>query len=251
MFMSGIDKYTLKKYLSDRQFRRVRYLVNTSKVFRQFMFPASRATCNICNYNGRFRPFGQPPRYGAECISCGSFERHRLLKLWWDANKESLRGARVLHFAPESSVQQFVKHQVREYHSADLEPGRAELALSIEKTGLPSESYDLIICLHVLEHVDDRRALLELRRILARDGTLIIMVPVVEGWDTTYENSAIVRPAERTVHFGQWNHVRTYGRDLRDRISKAGFQLEEVTAGAPLMFQHGLLAGEKVFVCRK
>ncbi len=249
--MLGISKLTLKKYLSDRQFRRVRYLVNTSKVIGQLILPASRATCNICNYHGRFRPFGQPPRYGAECIGCGSFERHRLLKLWWDANKESVRGARVLHFAPEPNVQQFVEPQVGEYHSADLEPERAKLALNIEKTGLASESYDLIICLHVLEHVDDRGALLELRRILARDGILIVMVPVVEGWDITYENSAIVRPAERTAHFGQWDHVRTYGRDLRDRISKAGFQLEEITAGPPLMFQHGLLAGEKVFVCRK
>ena len=244
-------KYTLKKFLSDRQYRFFRYQINTAMVIRQFLLPTTRGSCNICNYNGRFRPVGAPPRYGAECINCGSFERHRLMKLWWDANKESLKGARVLHFAPEQNVQQFVKPWVREYHSADLEPGRADLALSIEETGLPSESYDLIICSHVLEHVDDRKALLELRRILTKDGMLLIMVPIVEGWDQTYENPSIVQPEERLRHFGKSDHVRIFGRDLRDRIAKAGFQLQEMTAGPPLMFQHRLLAGEKVFVCRK
>ena len=141
---------------------------------------------------------------------------------------------------------------MREYHSADLEPGRADLALSIEETGLPGESYDLIICSHVLEHVDDRKALLELKEeILSKDGILLIMVPIVEGWDKTYENLSIVQSEERIHHFGKSDHVRIFGRDFRDRIAKAGFQLQEMTAGPPLMFQHRLLAGEKVFVCRK
>lgn len=244
-------KYTIKKYISDAQFRLIRYAVYTLSVGRQFALPRKKATCNICNYSGAFRPFGHPPRYGAECVGCGSVERHRLLKLWWDQNLEFVKRARTLHFAPELGVQQFVTPTVREYHSADIEPGRAELVLNIERIQASDESYDLIICVHVLEHVNDKIAMSELYRVLTGEGILIIMVPIVEGWKSTYENPSIVDARDRLYHYGQKNHVRIYGRDLRDRLTAAGFQLEEITAAPPLMLEHSLLPGETVFVCRK
>jgi SAM-dependent methyltransferase len=237
--------------LPDNQLRSLRYLAYTLSVGKQFMAPSQRARCNICNYEGRFRPFGHPPRYGAECVGCGSKERHRLLKLWWDDNSHLTGTARVLHFAPERSVQRFVKHAVKEYHSADREPGRAELVVDIETISLPDESYDLIICSHVLEHVDDRKALSGLYRILTRNGVLIVMTPIVEAWKTSYEDIRITNPKERVLHFGQSDHVRLYGRDLRDRIRKIGFQAEEMIAYPPLTLKHSLLPGETVFICRK
>jgi hypothetical protein len=77
------------------------------------------------------------------------------------------------------------------------------------------------------------------------------MTPVAEGWDTTYENAAVTDPRGRTVHFGQWDHVRYFGRDLRDRIRRAGFTLDEfVTDGADCV-EFSLLRGERVFIATK
>jgi ubiquinone/menaquinone biosynthesis C-methylase UbiE len=88
---------------------------------------------------------------------------------------------------------------------------------------LPDECVDLVLCLHVLEHVDDdRRAMAEVHRILRPSGHFIVMVPIEEGWEVTYENPKVVSPRQRLLHFGQEDHVRFYGRDIRNRLTAAG-----------------------------
>ena len=104
---------------------------------------------------------------------------------------------------------------------------------------------------HVLEHVNDERALNEISRILTPDGAVLIMVPIIEGWDQSYEDSSITDVNDRIRHFGQWDHVRIYGRDLRERIVRAGFRLVEFTAVEPDVQHYGLLRGEKLFVAYK
>jgi SAM-dependent methyltransferase len=122
----------------------------------------------------------------------------------------------------------------------------------MEEIELPEDSFDCVICNHVLEHVDDRKATREIHRILSENGLLIASVPIIEGWETTYENPAISSAAERTLHFGQFDHVRFYGRDFRDRVCEAGFVLEEeFTAGGEDSVKHGLIRGEKIFIFRK
>ena len=87
------------------------------------------------------------------------------------------------------------------------------------------ETFDVIYCSHVLEHVeDDRRAISEFHRILKRDGWAILLVPVAN--ETTYEDPSIIDPAERLKHFGEVDHVRRYGRDYVDRLRDAGFGVE-------------------------
>ena len=137
------------------------------------------------------------------------------------------------------------------YQTADLfEP--ADLTLNLEAIDLPDESIDLIIANHVLEHVDDGKASIELSRILSSNGILMCMVPIVEGWATTYENSNIITDKDRLLYFGQDDHLRFYGRDFRDRISKGGFNLrDEITAEGEDVIRYGLLRGEKVFVFEK
>jgi hypothetical protein len=103
----------------------------------------------------------------------------------------------------------------------------------------------------VLEHLDDRKALREIRRILADDGLAILTVPLIEGWDRTYEDPAITDPGARELHFGQDDHVRYYGKDFRDRLREAGLVFEEVTAQPADVLRYGLLRGEKVFICRR
>jgi SAM-dependent methyltransferase len=161
-----------------------------------------------------------------------------------------LSGA-LLHFAPEEHVAALLKTYPIQYVSADLYASNVDLNLNIEKINLPDEQCDTIICIGVLEHVNDRVALLELHRVLKRDGILIFMVPVVDGCSTTYEDETITSPEEREIHFRQHDHVRLYGADLIQRIRNAGFEFQVHVAFGKEAVRYGLLMGEKIFVCRK
>jgi SAM-dependent methyltransferase len=208
--------------------------------------------CPICGYHGLFHSYGNPRRRDALCPKCGSLERHRLLKLWFERNVDSLRGGRALHFAPEECIKAILGPVAGKYLTADIVDGRADKTLNIESmSGEPDASYDWVICSHVLEHVDDRKALAELRRILKPNGIVIIMIPIVEGWANTHEDAAVRTAEGRKLFFGQGNHVRYYGADVRDRIAAAGFTLEEFTAVEPQVSQFGLVRGEKVFVAKR
>jgi SAM-dependent methyltransferase len=207
-------------------------------------------TCPSCGYRGPFRAYGDPPRLDALCPGCESLERHRLLCLA-TAERGLFQGGRALHFAPEPAVTRFVRPCVERYDTADIAQGRADQVLDLEDIRVPDACYDWVIASHVLEHVDDRKALAELRRILRPGGVLVAMVPIVEGWEHTYENEAVTTPQQRVLHFGQSDHVRWYGRDFRDRVRTAGFELEEWAASPQACIEHGLARGERVFVCRR
>src|SRR5690606_24367669 len=152
---------------------------------------------------------------------------------------------------PEAVVAEALRGRGGSYHSADLMPGRAELVLNIEQIDQPDGSFDVIMCSHVLEHVDDTKALREMYRILAPGGMVLLMVPMIDGWAQTYEDPAIASARDRERHFGQWDHVRFYGADIRQRILAAGFALEEITAREPDVHRYGLSRGGKLFLCRK
>lgn len=207
--------------------------------------------CNLCGYSGKFLPFGNPPRGGAVCAKCFSKERHRLMALWVSAHPDAVDGARVLHFAPEEVLAKLFRSRSSAYQSADLEPGAADIVINIEAIDLPDASVDLVVCSHVLEHVDDTKALREIHRILRPGGHALLMFPIVEGWDRTYEDPTHTSKADRVRYFGQDDHVRMFGRDVRDRIKAAGFELAEFTAEEPSVSRHGLLRGEKVFDASK
>ena len=208
-------------------------------------------TCNICGYQGRFQSAGRPRRIDARCPRCSSAERYRLLALWLDRHGGNLRKAHVLHFAPEAGLASLLKTRVGRYQSADIAPGRADLVLNIEAIAAPESSYDCVVCSHVLEHVDDAKALSEIFRVLRPAGVALIMLPVIEGWATTYENPNVKSPEDRKRHYGQSDHVRYYGADVRDRIRAAGFVLDEFTAEGADVLAYALQRGEKVFIATK
>lgn len=209
-------------------------------------------TCPICGTTGLFSVFGYPPRFDARCGSCGSLERHRLFALYMQRNWVFAPRHRVLHFAPERLLGRMICGQVGVYETADIaERRQVTHYIDIEATGLVDASFDRVVCNHVLEHVDDRLALAELFRILVPGGKALLMTPVVEGWAQTYENPAITAPADRLVHFGQADHIRIYGRDVRDRIRAAGFMLDEFTAVEPDVLRYGLIRGETLFVATR
>jgi len=215
------------------------------------MFGRYPRECPICGHKGYFYGYGYPFVCDVLCPSCNSLERQRFLVVA-DRREKFFEGKDVLHFAPELSVRRYLQSQsLHSYKTADLFAPDVDFKLNIEKIDQPASTYDVVLCSHVLEHVDDRKALLEIHRILRADGILIAMFPIVEGWDATYENAALSDPGDRLLHFGQHDHVRFFGRDARERIRTAGFDLEEFTAEEPDVKRYGLQRGEKVFAGRK
>jgi SAM-dependent methyltransferase len=243
--MTEVAARLLAKYrswLSDYQYR------NT--VLQKLRGVAPR-TCPCCGFHGYFKACGHPPRYDAECPRCHCRERHRLFMLWIQSRPLVTQKTAVLHFAAEESIKAMLSKQAGVYRTADRFVESADLRLDIENIDLPDASFDVVLASHVLEHVDDRKALRELYRILKPGGTLIIMIPMIEGWDHSYENPRIVEPLDRDIHFGQWDHVRYYGRDVRDRILEGGFTLEEYVASGADCVKYSLLRGERIFLAHK
>ena len=231
-----------------RFLRNLRYSLSvTSRIFGR---KSIQRECSCCGYQGYFDSYGYPPRYEALCPQCGSMERHRLLALL-NKTEDFFTNKNVLHFAPERVISNLISKKANSYMSADIIVGRANCILNIQQINQPSNSWDVVVCCHVLEHVNDQAALRELHRILRLNGQLILMVPVIEGWETSYENPSITCSQEREQHFGHFDHVRYYGRDVRQRLVNSKFAIDEYTAFGTDVVKYGLLRGEKVFICTK
>ena len=225
---------------------------------RAFFFRGDAVRCPCCG--GRFSRFagvGKNSR-AAACPRCDSRERQRLLYLYLrDQTSLFTDRLRVLHVAPEACLQPTLKKLGNlDYVSADLSSGSAMVCMDITDIQFPDNSFDAILCSHVLEHVrDDGRAMRELRRILKPGGWALLQVPVDGSRERTFEDPRVTDPAERERLFGQWDHVRTYGRDYPRRLADAGFDVQVVPYAADLgpdvVRVCGLDADENVHVCRK
>ncbi|MBR5334467.1 MAG: class I SAM-dependent methyltransferase [Alistipes sp.] len=192
--------------------------------------------CAVCGCKRRkFLPYGYvEQRENALCPNCLALERHRLLWLWLLRESDLGRGAmalpRMLHIAPEVSLKsKFKKMYAREadrYVTADLESPLADIHFDVQDIPLADGSFDVIICNHIMEHVeDDAKALRELFRVMKRNGWGVILSPIDKSREHTFEDDSITDPAERTRIFGQYDHRRIYGRDYAARLEAAGFEV--------------------------
>lgn len=184
--------------------------------------------CTVCNtLKESFKPGGVgKPRPNAKCPRCGSLERHRLFWLHlMDQVWGKLPGGKkdVLHVAPEPFFVDNLKYKPDiNYVSGDLMMSGSMAKLDLTNIQFWDEQFDLLICSHVLEHIpDDVSAMREMYRILRPGGFLLAMVPI--RGEKTYEDFSITDPEECIKHFGQDDHVRMYGRDIRERLEHAGF----------------------------
>ncbi len=202
-------------------------------------------------YEGRQRPNALAP-------ASLSLERHRLLWLYLQRDSDFFtKPQRMLHVAPEQCFLDLFRRQENlDYTTADLDSPIADVQMDIHDIPYEDAHFDVIFCNHVLEHVqDDRQCMRELCRVLKPGGLAIMQVPFEPGREETDEDPSITDPEERIRRFGQYDHVRVYGRDYPERLREAGFQVTPVnyseTLPAEEFRRYALMPGEVLYVCSR
>jgi SAM-dependent methyltransferase len=166
--------------------------------------------------------------------SNGARRRQRLVWYYLENELDILtKNLRILHIAPELSYLEKLRQQNNlEYIPGDKMVQGYSNQKGINNLDLTQLEYDncyfdYVIANHVLEHIpNDKKAMTEIYRVLKDDGIGVITVPIDEKLDKTYEDSSIVLPDDREKHFGQWDHVRLYGLDIKQRFEEVGFEVE-------------------------
>ncbi|MFS4455785.1 class I SAM-dependent methyltransferase [Maribacter sp. 2304DJ31-5] len=206
-----------------------------------------------------FLPYGyESPRENVLSPSTLSLERHRLLWLYLKAETNLFTAPlKVLHFAPEQAFyKRFKKLPNLEYVTTDLNSPLADVKADICNLPFMDNSFDVILCNHVLEHIpDDVKAIQELYRILKKGGWGIFQIPQDLNREKTYEDDSITDKWERAKIFGQYDHVRIYGRDYFDQLRSVGFSVSEIDYTTQLSTQeidrYRLAKGEIIPLAKK
>ena len=207
----------------------------------------------------RFLPYGyENQRENVLSPSTLSLERHRLLWLYLKEKTDFFTAPhKVLHFAPEQAFYKRFRNQKNlDYTTTDLNSPLADVKADICDLPFSDNSFDFILCNHVLEHIpDDTKAMQELYRILKSGGTAILQIPQDLERSKTFEDDSIMDPRERAKIFGQYDHVRVYGRDYFEKLRDIGFEVEEVDytnqLAPEVIDEYRLAKGEIIPVCRK
>ena len=256
-------------YLNDLNYKKSRFLFPFQKSFplliviyiklRKFFYKGKKKYCPCCEgYFRKFLPVGIEIRSSGQCPLCGSLKRHRLIFLFLKYKTDFFSNTlKVLHFAPREILQMKFKNMPNlDYISTDLYSSFVMIKMDITDIKFNDNSFDVIICNRVLEHVNnDKTAMKELYRILKPNGWAIIQVPIDYSLEKTFEDPNIVNPEERKRLFGQEDHVRLYGRDYIHRLKEAGFTViiknftDELSE--ELINKFELDKNEKIYYCTK
>ena len=213
--------------------------------------------CPICDRSfSKFLPYGRlSPRSNALCPNCLSLERHRLIWIYLKERCNFFNAKLdVLHIAPEACfINRFERIHGNRYITADIESPLAKVKMDIHEMPFKENTFDVVLCNHVLEHVhDDIKAMREINRILKPGGFAILQVPFFNPVpEITMEDNSIKDPRERERLFGQSDHVRKYGMDYPKRIERSGLKSEADyyvnSLSDEIRKKFGLVAGEVIY----
>ena len=189
-----------------------------------------------------------------ELVSDSPISKNKRIKL---RDAETNSTLKVLHFAPEQEFYKRFKKQTNiDYTTTDLLSPLADVKADICNLPFEDNAYDIIFCNHVLEHIpDDTKAMQELYRVLKPGGMGIFQIPQDLSRATTFSDDTIIDQKERAKIFGQYDHVRVYGRDYFDKLRSIGFKVveEDYTnkISPELVEKYCLAKGEIIPVCFK
>jgi hypothetical protein len=265
----------LVKQLIPEDVRLLRYsLYEKARYYPELVFSlGNRLECPFCGgHFRRFKPAGfhypviiEKQVIGGHwhrdnvCPRCMSNARERLAYLYLkDRTSVFKQPSRLLHVAPEPQLAKVLKRASNiKYVSADLFEAGVMSRFDIQKTPFADETFDVVLCNHVMEHVsDDSVAMAEVHRILKPGGWAMLQVPIALRLDHTIEDPTATTDAQRIERFGQEDHVRLYSRrDYIQRLQAAGFEVQAesypTTLGSDAVGRFGLVEDEEVFVCSK
>lgn len=265
----------LVKQLVPKRLRLLRYsLVEKARYYPELVFNlGNRLECPFCGWHFRhFLPAGFHHQVLIEkqvigglwhrdnvCPRCKSNARERLAYLYLkDRTSLFEQPARVLHMAPEPQLAAVLKQSRNiRYISADLMGPGVMTHFDIQEMPFADETFDVVICNHVMEHVaDDSVAMASIHRILKPRGWALLQVPIALKLDRTIEDPTAVTESQRIERFGQEDHVRLYTRaDYIQRLEAAGFTVNvenyPTTLGPEKVERFGLVQEEEVFLCSK
>jgi len=250
--MKYILKFLPRKFL-------IKYSFLITPILR-IIFHGKKYTDPIDDSNySKFLSYGyKTVRKNALCPGTLSLERHRLLWLYLEKETNFLNSnLKVLHVAPEQVFyKKFKKLKNWEYFTFDLNSPIADIKGDLISTNFKDEYFDLIICNHVLEHIeDDKSALDEMYRILKYNGISILQVPINVKRENTFEDLSIKSKIQREKYFGQYDHVREYGLDFKDRVEQAGFKVEMINyskkISQDLVIKYGLMKDDLIPIGKK
>lgn len=240
-------------------------LSKIKKKLRNYILKGRDVYCNCCNNSFiTFLPAGLVKRANATCSNCGALERHRMVWHFIENKTELLlKPHKLLHSAPELYYyKKFKKNSNINYIAIDKFPEEYDYSsetINMDLTDLKFDdnSFDFIICNHVLEHIpNDTDAMKEMYRVLRNGGKAILNVPFEKNRNTTFEDFSVTEPAKRLELFGQVDHVRIYSdKDYKKRLESVGFKVEQIdyvsTFSKADKFKNGLQEGEDIFFCSK
>ncbi len=211
-------------------------LIRASYAFRvvaPLLFRGDKVECPICKRNfSKFLSYGsnEALRQNVLCPHCLSLERHRLLWIYLNQSTNFFTSThRMLHIAPEQCFyHRFKKLKNLDYVTGDLLSPLAEHHFDLHSIPFDDASFDVILCNHVLEHVDDAsQCMRELYRVLKPGGWAIMQVPIDYSRSETIEDPSIITEADREKHYWQKDHLRLFGRDYGLWLQEAGFSVKE------------------------
>ncbi|MBC3757312.1 class I SAM-dependent methyltransferase [Hyunsoonleella sp. SJ7] len=238
-------------------------LIRLSYVIRPilvFFLKGHQFTDPIDNKSFRtFLPYGYgKQRNNVLSPSTLSLERHRLLWLYLKNETDFFTSnLKVLHFAPEQAFyKRFRNMESLDYVTTDLNSPLADVKADICNLPFEDDEFDVILCNHVLEHIpDDTKAMQELYRVMKPNGWGVFQIPQDLNRERTFEDDSITDKKERAKIFGQYDHVRVYGRDFFDKLRSVGFQVKEVDYTSAMkesqIEKYCLAKGEIIPICHK
>ncbi len=234
-------------------------LIHIGAELTSIFYKGNKLSCNCCERSfNQFKPFGAPPRKNALCPYCLSLERTRVLKFYLEKEIFSkYNELDVLHFAPERSLESFIRQHSYTYISADISNQVADVIVDITKMQFEDDSFDLLICSHVLAHVENEpKAIDEIIRVMKPNGKAVLMTAISDS-EVTVEDMTATTPAKKLASLGQNDIWRKHGRDFIQRIKRQSINVvvidyrdklgSEITAKYSL----GQSSREKLYILEK